>query len=370
MPSRSRLLITLSLSSLAVTTVSCRDRNSLSVVKYAHAGSSQLLSTPIGRLGLQDSGITHSLGNGLNICVRKYGVNQYSDKSLLLETKLAHAMWLKAAGYGANEFSRLKFTVSESCTKEFASVIALEHPEITAQATGDNAGQFNEPKLSCGPRGATAYGCSSDGGITLGWGTPGSLNYSYLADNPKKWTKVASAAPSMVRLSPYVDWQSLEDGVHANSEISDEAKTKISAAYQELLNDNEQTFDVLGNFNNLLGENGVTMAGDQEFSAIMKQSAPDRETFSGRAYRPRQAAFHTLIHEVGHTFGLTHADNPGQGDITGPSATTVFDPSRNQYVTKMSSMAYGAPYGFLTEDDRLGVTAADSAIRAEIASHR
>lgn len=370
MPTKFRVMVLLTVSSL--TAIGCRERNTPSFVKYAHVGSSQLLSTPIGRLGLQDSGIKHTLGDGLSICVRRYGINQFTDQSLLLETKLAHVMWLTAAGYGAAEFSRFRFTLSESCTGDFSNVVALEHPSLPAQSSDEKSGAFNEAKLSCGPRGENAYGCSSDGGITLGWGSPGSISYSYMEDAPQKWTHVRSSSPSMVRLSPFVDWLSLGDDIISNAKLSKESKAKLVAGYKALLESDgpTQNFDDLVRFGNLLGELGVTMGEDQEFAAVLQNSASQEDAFTGRSYRPKQAAFHTLLHEVGHTFGLTHADNPGQGDITGPSATAVFNPARNQFITKMASMAYGEPYGFLTEDDRMGAASAAAAVNAEIANHR
>ena len=62
-----------------------------------------------------------------------------------------------------------------------------------------------------------------------------------------------------------------------------------------------------------------------------------------------------LLHEIGHVFGLTHADNPSSRDVTGPSDSTRFENGR--HITREATMAYADNYLYLTDDDQNGAKA-------------
>lgn len=81
------------------------------------------------------------------------------------------------------------------------------------------------------------------------------------------------------------------------------------------------------------------------------------------------AAFHTLLHEVGHTFGMMHADSPNFDAVTGESSTTSWDQGREKYTTTFATMAYADQFGYLTDDDGTGIKAAARAVRQEVAKH-
>ncbi len=70
-------------------------------------------------------------------------------------------------------------------------------------------------------------------------------------------------------------------------------------------------------------------------------------------YTPTATALHVLLHEVGHQFGMDHADNPSRDSETG--FVVESEQRGNQWVTSEASMAYGKPFLFLTADDQAGV---------------
>ncbi len=357
---------------LLLSLVSCQTRSSppTSEIRFAHAAPISLLSTPIGRLKLQSSRIQHEFGRGVSVCIRKYGFNLYSDQSLLLETKLAYVKWIKAMGLGKNEYASFSFAISDNCEANGSSLVILEHPKLEPSVSLRGEDRFNEPKISCRPVDAGRYSCSSNGSIVLGWGTSGSIEYSHLVDNPQKWISVRPTHPSVVKLSPFVDWQSLDVGLKTSPNLSDVQKEEFVQTYNALLSAQpEPSFDQLQQFASKLSAAKVILGRDQTFREIMNRGMAERTVIENQGYRLRQAAFRTLLHEVGHTFGLNHADNPSQADITGPSSTTTFDEERKQYVTKEATMAYGDAYGYLTEDDQRGAEAILQAIKSEITSH-
>ena len=366
------LKVTLSCFAVGVVASSCRQVSQNSSVKFAHASPNKMLGSPNGRLEIMRSGIKNNLGDTLNVCIQTYGKNNFSAESLILETKLAHAMWLNAAGYGSEDFRKLSFTASAKCSTtdtKWASTIVLA--DVQKEESGDDYSRlFSVSSMSCKQVEGNSYGCQSDKGITLGWGGAGRIGYSYFESAPNKWTSLSATSPSTVTLSPFVDWQSLTSGIDALEKTTGATKSSLKAQYEDLLAPNNQSFERLISFGDTLAQANVVLSGDSAFYEIMNASAASGEAFSGRVYRPKMGAFHTLLHEIGHTFGIKHADNPDADSITGQSGTTTFDQARNQYVTKTATMAYADQYTYLTEDDRMGMKAAAEAVRSEIASHR
>jgi hypothetical protein len=71
-------------------------------------------------------------------------------------------------------------------------------------------------------------------------------------------------------------------------------------------------------------------------------------------FTPSAPLFTTLLHEVGHQFGMLHADHTEEGALNGQSISAVLN-EQDKWVSKIAVMAYGEPYLYLEEDDILGI---------------
>lgn len=111
-------------------------------------------------------------------------------------------------------------------------------------------------------------------------------------------------------------------------------------------------------FGQELANRNVTAGADPVFRRVMDDFVRSgRGEVSGEAYRPQIALFSTLLHEVGHTFGIDHADNPSADSVTGTASGERVG-SGSQARTDLAVMAYALPYLYLTEDDRAGMRSA------------
>jgi len=365
-PLKKPLLLTLGLSAMGLAT-GCRQRDSMADLRYAHAPAALMAGSPVGHLEIMKSGIAHQLGDRLRVCLQSSG-DRATDTYRLLETRLAHVAWLSAAGYGPADYSRMIFELKDRCsTTDSSAMTVLIFGDKTREKPGDEFDQkFSPAKMSC-TASADSISCRSDGGITLGWGGPAILRSFYRSDAPQKWTKVERTAPGTVILSPHVAWKPLTAGLQRSN---DQDIQEISQMYKNLLPQSTPRFEDLKSLADALSKSNAKGSEDQEFQRIMQQFAQNRSgDITGYEYRPSLASYHTLLHEVGHTFGMSHADNPDADVITGPSATTSCDAS-GRCTTKESAMAYGDAFNFLTDDDVTGIQAAAKAVQSEISSHR
>ncbi len=110
-------------------------------------------------------------------------------------------------------------------------------------------------------------------------------------------------------------------------------------------------------------------AEDPMFGSLAKQFYSSNTGAMTKSYRGEYAAFATILHEVGHQFGMDHAHHPGQDSITGTSSKTQVN-EQNQNVTDIATMAYGLRYDFLTEDDKAGIQSDAANVRQFMTTHK
>ena len=350
-------------------TAACGNIHADAKLRYAHASAGRLTGTPIGHLELIKSGISQNFSNGLAVCLQSSG-DPATDSYRLFETKLAHAAWLSDAGYNSDAFAKLSFELKDQCSTSDANYMTVViYGEKSREKSGDNFDKlFSAARMSCTVS-ADSMSCNSDGGISLGWGGPASIRSFYRADAPQKWTSMERLTPGIVILSPHVSWKPLTHELQSASGASSDEQNNLLEKYNSLVAQKKPRFEDLKSLAESLRSANAKGSQDQEFQRLMMQFAQNRQGVTAYEFKPVISSYHTLLHEIGHTFGMTHADNPGADDITGSSAKTTCDQS-NRCTTSEASMAYGEFFNFLTVDDQAGIQSVGKLIQSDIASHR
>ena len=349
---------------------SCRSaQDDVSGLTFAHSPANSAIGGPLGRLELIKNGLNVNFQN-VRICVET-GKAHISDAEIVLETKMAYAAWLAAAGnYSESDWKLFEFVGQPKCKqddKSFASFIILADLNNILPGEGI-VEQFDEQKLHCVASSGTKR-CQSDG-TTLGWGGPGTLNTWYQG-NPNKWVKVEAGLPASVLLSPFLDWHSISEDVKRQPAAAMAVATRddLRSRYAQLLAEAQPSMSQLAGYVDALGQANAKGSADPVFKQRAQQfysaSVPQLEV----SYRGQRVAFNTLVHEVGHQFGMDHAHHPDQDSINGQSVDAAKNPE-GQWVTDSAAMAYGDPFMYLTEDDALGSQSNGQALRTYAQSRK
>ncbi len=343
----------------------CGTSPQTSETKYAHYESMQLLGSPIARLEAMKMGYEVDFSS-LDVCVEN-GRSDLTDQEALAEVKLVYAMWLKESGsYDENAWRKLSFANKSKCNPEDNSNSAVV---IFSDGTsgGQDISKFNEPKISCERRNGSVS-CKGTS-LIMGFGGPGWITPYYYS--PEKWIRLAKKAPSTTVFSPYVQWTSLKKDVMRSEDISDSVKNKVTREYDSLVAD--QSPAKLFAFAKLLEDQKILIGKDAGFQTAFQRffdgTADEEET----SFTPNVGVFHVLLHEVGHQFGMGHADNPQPDDVTGYAAGNEASASRNangQWVTDKASMAYALTYTYLTADDKAGIKSVGKTIRDQLTNKK
>jgi hypothetical protein len=204
--------------------------------------------------------------------------------------------------------------------------------------------------------------------VTLGWGGPGGLTSWYLNSHPNQWTKIELARASRTTLSPYIDWLPLTEDIK-RSGLAEAQKAQLTAAYVALKADQAPSLAALQGFLAALETAQLVGAEDPTFGALAKQFYAADTSSMSKTYRGQYAAFATVLHEVGHQFGMDHAHHPGEDSITGKTSQTNVNEA-GQNVTDVATMAYGLRYDYLTEDDKAGIKSDAASVRLFMTSHK
>jgi hypothetical protein len=311
--------------------------------QFAYFVAEQSVSGPLGRILANGKGFTTNFQE-IKVCVESDS-QSFGGRELLLETKLAYAAWLSLENsFTAADFQAINFSLQSSCDPQREGVSSLvklvDHASLQSQVRT----VFKSGEIRCEVRGR--FKSCRGSPITLGLGGPGVVAGWYLTSNPERWTKIEAMKPSTVHLSPFVDFLSLAQDIAKNEDLSEALRDHLVDRYAVLLNQPSHTLGQLDSFNQALAENDVIGQGDYAFEDLAQEFYEGREDTLRKAYRPKKAAYSTLLHEVGHQMGLDHADHPSADSVTDGSEPTV-----------EAAMAYGLPYFHLKEDDRRGMQA-------------
>ena len=284
---------------VAIAISSCDSASRDSTLSFAYAPGAKMLGTPDGHIEIMKSGIDYTFGSKLKVCVERTRLSTISDESLLFETKLAHAMWLNAAGYGSDTFDLFAFELADKChvkdVENMGNVILADFDK--AEAGDEYAKVFTEPSMSCRSNVDGEYACEGDGPMVIGWGVSGQGSPVTSSKTSDQWMSVSESAPAVAILSPYIDWLPLTVGIANNAQISPAIRGSLDDRYQQLLESPSPTFKQLTSFAEALTDHKIILASDMVFSEIMEDAAQNLDEFEGKIYRPQLAAFHTLLHE-------------------------------------------------------------------------
>ena len=352
----------------------CSQDVQVNETSYALYRSNAAMSGPLGRLLALNEGFEVDYDK-VRVCVEGTK-STMTDSELVLETKIAYAAWLNTAQssdlkIGQEDFDKFEFVVRSKCKRNdnnfSAVVVSVEEGNI--EAVDELEGSFASVSIEC-KKANRRSSCGQTSGMTLGWGSSGLLTQYYNRSNPNKWTKLQGYKPATAYMSQFVEWRSIQEDllVRTSSELNTSTRNKMVADYREMLV-GEPSLEELVAFNDSLTEQKMLGAKGNAFNTLFQGFVDSREDYLLQEYRPEKTYYNTLLHEVGHQFGLSHADDPGRDTDTGPSAQTTLD-NNEEHVTEISAMAYGLPYMYLTDDDRAGSAENAKRIRSLLRSRK
>ena len=369
MPRNPRMVLPVVTTLLTLIAAGCQDVRMPpmpSELDWAHYGASSLLAGGLGRVIAAERGLAGD-DRQVRVCVES-GNESYPLASAVLETKLAWATWLDGAGIPVDEvWSKLQFETAETCGGEAPLDAATRFlgPSSTAaslEADGSANYGFSPLAITCETEGNQRR-CQGSS-MTTGLGRPGSYSSWSRAG---QWVRVEFSTATSARLSPWVDWITLgeELAIPREDEAFNMEAQKLKNTYADLLAQQEPSSGELVAFARSLRDIKAIGSADTKFSEAAQQFYRSGEESLSSQVRPRKAAWHTLLHEIGHTFGIDHAHDPSRDSVTGPSESTRQN-ENGQWVTDVASMSYDAEYLYLTADDVAGVQSAKSSIEAFI----
>lgn len=329
-----------------------------SSTKWAHTSSKTAMAILNSRIQYLDLKFKTDFSN-IAVCIQ--GSQSFNNSSLLLETKLAYAAWLDASGQASeSSWDQLDFELRPACNlkdKSYSSVVVVsEEAKITPDQEIEKT--FAKNKVTCKRVGLSAS-CNT-GSMTMGLGGSGSIGYQYF--KPEVWESLSNRAPATVLLSPYVQWVSLETELKKTP--------ALAALYSDLKNHADTvSFDELKAFHKELETRQLKVLDDGRLDGIVKTFLDSNEKSLVQNYVPVMPAFHVLLHEVGHQFGMDHADNPGLQSETGESLGASQKPG-GQWSTALATMSYADEYLYLTPDDKAGIRDLATKSSELVRSHR
>lgn len=348
--------------SLALSLSACRfTPENDSDLTFAHYDADSAYGGPLGRLEAIKQGFTTNFTD-LTICVET-GKQKIADDEILLETRLAYAAWLAGSGlYDEADWQKFKFVPQAACDRKDKTLAGF----VILVAAPNDFDQYQEQQISCTKSGG--FKSCQGKGVTLGWGGPGGLTSWFFNSNPNKWTKIELARGSSTTLSPYVDWLPLTSDIK-RSKLDEAQKQALTQAYEALKINVKPTMAQLVEFMDAMEQAKLVGAEDPVFGQMAKQFYGANLSQMTKAYRGEYSAFATILHEVGHQFGMDHAHHPGLDSTTGVSSETAVN-EQGQNVTDIATMAYGLRYNFLTEDDKAGIKSDALSVRSFLQTHK
>lgn len=339
----------------------CKTRaNNDASIEWAHYPTEVLVSTPLGRAEILSQRLKSNLST-IDVCVEGE-VDGVSGAELLFETRLSYAAWFSASkAFDAKVWNLFRFISRRDCTSEsekFSAIVVFfqKKNQIHSQVHS-----FEQSRASCTEVESSKVVCESTQG-KVGVGSPGTYSYSYLAAG--RWTEVEFTRPAYAYFSPYVRWHSLAKDIELNRGLNASAKKAILSRYRALLSQRSPSFEDLVAFVSLLKEQRVVGAREQGLAKALPPQ-PWSEVPRPFSFDLELALFHILLHEVGHQFGMDHADNPASQSVKGAVGGSDVDSYSSS--TSEATMAYHEHFFYLTPDDEAGVESVAKSIRAFLA---
>jgi hypothetical protein len=323
-----------------------------SQVKFAFYPAATGYSGMIGRIELIKQKFNVDFPT-LVVCVGP-GSGGYTDKELLLDTKLAYAAWVDGAKqYQESDWKAFQFVQKPACLLEDKTVAALV---TIGEPVGPPSGfEFVEAVAEC-TRTKRASSCAGNR-VTLGYGGIGGVSYQYYPNEPDKWVKVVNVRAAVTALNPHVVWQSITAYISNNTDFSPSKKRELTEHYETLLNRADPSYEELTTFFSVLKAEKLVDVAPNEMQGVVDRFAAGSTSHEIIPFKMHRTTLSTLLHEIGHQFALDHAHDPAANSVTGGSEINRDLEGRvvENFRTDLSVMAYSLPYLHLTDDDILGV---------------
>ena len=301
------------------------------------------------------------------ICVTVAEGQSIQRDSLIMETKMAIYSWLKASSEDyINLIKQVEF--SGDCLGEGQNLdgkkkildVVIPSPSQT-ETDSRYSRSFNKPQVQC----QYNWGASCQmNGVVLAYASmiPFSV-YSWGGQ-----TQVfINEAP--VAFNGHIMWTDLKEELSERTASLGEDDISLLELYENALiiqnkaessnEDIEEFWDTISILESELEKQGAISQTKQGLNTFVDRAISEKQNIN-ETFTPTYSIYSTLLHEIGHSFGLHHADNPsGQvitGDGDGDSVTDV-------KTTRESVMAYAERYLYLTEDDKNGIRSIDRQVK-------
>ncbi len=283
----------------------------------AKAAGAQAVSSIPARLEYLRLGY-HADFSNVAICVQ--GSSVLNGSELLLDVKLAYAAWLDASGLGdAETWSRLSFVPKAHCEgREFSGIVVVGEDGVASAATAEQ--RFLKASAHCTKSESEARCVGTP--MTLGFGGPGGLTFESTV--PGKWENIRNLTPAILLLNPHVSWTSLATDLPT-------VAPGLVQAYEELRTRADRVeYRELAAFNGeLKAQRVILRRTDRGITRLTQGFLKSKNTEIRQDYRPEHSAFHVLLHEVGHQFGMDHLEASGVMANTAEYAYLTFDDTLN-----------------------------------------
>lgn len=324
----------------AACSIGCGTAPSESKLAYAHKAAEDALGSVYSRYWLKKNG---KLSGPMRICLQVPPADSISREEFLLEAKLAYVAWFQQiSGVTAEDLAAFEFVMQDECRQDDTSFESLTRIVPKSETELLKKYQIDPIDAECTRKGGR-IGCKTKGSSRTGVGGTGVL---------RDYNGFQNQHAANAELSPFVEWMSIRESIRLNRDIEPRRRKQIYDSYQSLLQEADMTG--LMQFNELLWSSRARSSEQNNLASAMSRFRKMNTDKASFTITPRYSMYHVLLHEVGHQFGMVHADDPADGSVTG----TVGDAERNDeglFETERATMAYHVPYLYLTLDDQAGI---------------
>ena len=359
-----------------VVSPACKMRESESVVQYSFRPAEQVFGSPLGRLVVEQLGFKNDL-SPQKICVEEPPA-PLTATEFLYETELAYVMWLHATGIlDQNSWKTFQFILKADCPDLDQGYAAYA---MVGKGNGENVPDalrkhFNKPEITCdvAEDGLQKKLACNTASLTLGMGGTGNIDVYFFKNAPEKWVELKAAGPARLAFNNFISWTGLAEELENAARSGTKADTAKALAqeWRAIVSSGKHDLSVLSTFAAKLTQEEIVATPDPRAREIIQDffKSADPKPFI-TTYQPSLSLFHTLLHEVGHQLGMDHADTPDKTSTTGASSVNGKINADGQWVSKEATMAYGAAYLYLTDDDREGIAAQLKGLQSFYAKHK
>lgn len=285
--------------------------------------------------------------NQMEVCIH-IGKTRPSnlERELLAEVKIGMIYWMQSAGLPVEKyFSTMDFkTQCDFWKPNLNTVLSIILPDLQdVSQHPETFKTYEQPAVEC-TSSSNGVNCSSS--KTAAFARMSSL--FTLGD------RVKLNDPARITFNPYYEWHGLV------TELAKQDKNDILQKLNLIIDGPEEDYNMYEEF---IGELEALKLIDSKtpFDEKIFDLAQQAGGTSRIPYTPVSNMFSTLLHELGHTIGLGHADHATGTDISGTASGLVLQGT--PFLTTEAVMAYGLRYLFLTEDDKAGATSVSNTLK-------